>query len=179
MGLDSVELIMSVENHFNVIFSEKDIIKTRTIGDLTDLVCQYRYIKDSSAPEFDTVYNQLKDLWNSNLKLDELVTTYLPINQRIDFQHEFQYLIPKHSSEGSNALKRWLNFYLIEWEKLTIEQFINTVIIYNENSFFKEEIPTTNYGIYVVTARIIYDRIGCPYYDLQPTSHIVNDLRID
>lgn len=179
MGLDNVDLILSVEKHFNIIFLDEDVMKTKTIGELSNLVCKYIYVDNSSKNEFETIYSELKNTWKKEVKLVDSLSLFLPLNERESFQKQLKYAIPKHSSEKLNYFKKWLNYYLIDWEDLTVEQFINTLLIYNRDSFFKDEIPTTNYGVYIVTARIIYDCIGCPFYDLQPTSHIINDLRID
>ena len=179
MGLDSVELIMSIEKHFDILYPDKEIQQANTIEELTLLTAKIIKVDNPIKPEFDAVYNLLKSYWNDDIKLYHLVNQYIKINGVNIMAREVELKIPNHSSLSFNQLKSWLNYYFIKWENLTVEDFINAIIIANPNQFFTELIPNTIYGIYITIARIIEDRIGCPIYDLQPRVHIFNELGID
>lgn len=179
MGLDTVELIITIEKYFDIHFKDDDIKNISKVGEIADLVADYLLITNNDQTEFNVVFSLLKSHWNSDLKLHELISTYLALDNRTDFEKTLGLKIPPHSIERLNLLKKIFNYYLFEWNQLTIEQFINAIMIANKEHFFTQKISKTRYGIYIEVSRIIHHRLGAPIYDIQPLSSITKDLRID
>lgn len=179
MGLDTVELIITIEKYFDIYFKDDDIRNISEVGEIADLVADYLLITNNDQTEFNLVFSLLKSHWNSDVKLYELVNRYLLLDNISTFESTLDLQIPQHSSKRFAKLKKIFNYYLFEWNQLTIEQFINAIIIANKDQFFTQKISKTRYGIYIEISRIIHRHLGAPIYDIQPSSSITKDLRID
>ena len=179
MGLDTVELIVTIEKYFDLHFKDDDFKNISEVGEISDLVADYLSITNNDKTEFNEVFSLLKSHWNSDLELYELVNTYLALENRADFEKNLGMQIPQHSSERLTLLKKIFDYYLFQWHQLTIEHFINAIIITNKDQFFTQKISKTRYGIYIEVSRIIRRQLDSPIYDIQPSSSITKDLRID
>ena len=94
MGLDTVELIVTIEKYFDLHFKDDDFKKISEVGEIADLVADYLLITNNDKTEFNEVFSLLKSHWNSDLELYELVNTYLALENRVHFEKTLGLQIP-------------------------------------------------------------------------------------
>lgn len=176
MGLDTVELIMQFENHFNINFKDDDIQKVNRVGEITALICQMIDISSENKDEFDSLYTLFQNYFGKEIRLDEKISNYLQVNNYEDLSNSIHLKIINYS----NILKYlYLDPHFIKWKDLTVEEFINGILITNCKQLFDNNTPKTRFQIYLIVGNIILDRIGCSVYDIQHYASITKDLRID
>ena len=56
MGLDTVELIMEFENHFNIRFKDEDIQQISRVEEISNLICQMIDVTSEKKEELDSLY---------------------------------------------------------------------------------------------------------------------------
>ncbi|MGV0939122.1 hypothetical protein [Empedobacter sp. ULE_I140] len=176
MGLDTVELIMEFENHFNIRFKDEDIQQISRVGEISNLICQMIDITSENKEEFNSLYALFQDYFGNHIQLADKISNYLQINNFQDLSNFLNLKIKNYS----NILKYiFLDYHFIKWEELTVEEFINAILITNCKHLFDNNSPKTQYQVYLIVGSIILDRIGCPVYDIQPYASITRNLRID
>ncbi|WP_291098362.1 MULTISPECIES: hypothetical protein [unclassified Empedobacter] len=175
MGLDTVELIMEFENHFNIRFKNEDIQQISRVGEISNLICQMIDITSENKEEFNSLYALFQDYFGNHIQLADKISNYLQINNFQDLSNFLNLKIKNYS----NILKYiFLDYHFIKWEELTVEEFINAILITNCKHLFDNNTPKTQYQVYLIVGSIILDRIGCPVYDIQPYASITRNLRI-
>lgn len=176
MGLDTVELIMEFENHFNIRFKDEDIQQISRVEEISNLICQMIDITSENKEEFNSLYALFQDYFGNHIQLADKISNYLQINNYQDLSNFLNLKIKNYS----NILKYiFLDYHFIKWEELTVEEFINAILITNCKHLFDNNSPKTQYQVYLIVGSIILDRIGCPVYDIQPYASITRNLRID
>ncbi|WP_291089894.1 hypothetical protein [Empedobacter sp. UBA7494] len=176
MGLDTVELIMEFENHFNIRFKDEDIQQISRVEEISNLICQMIDITSENKEEFNSLYALFQDYFGNHIQLANKISNYLQINNFQDLSNFLNLKIKNYS----NILKYiFLDYHFIKWEELTVEEFINAILITNCKHLFDNNSPKTQYQVYLIVGSIILDRIGCPVYDIQPYASITRNLRID
>ncbi|MBW1617929.1 MULTISPECIES: hypothetical protein [Empedobacter] len=176
MGLDTVELIMEFENHFNIRFKDEDIQQISRVEEISNLICQMIDITSENKEEFNSLYALFQDYFGNHIQLADKISNYLQINNFQDLSNFLNLKIKNYS----NILKYiFLDYHFIKWEELTVEEFINAILITNCKHLFDNNTPKTQYQVYLIVGSIILDRIGCPVYDIQPYASITRNLRID
>ncbi|MGV0969216.1 MULTISPECIES: hypothetical protein [unclassified Empedobacter] len=176
MGLDTVELIMEFENHFNIRFKNEDIQQISRVGEISNLICQMIDITSENKEEFNSLYALFQDYFGNHIQLADKISNYLQVNNFQDLSNFLNLKIKNYS----NILKYiFLDYHFIKWEELTVEEFINAILITNCKHLFDNNSPKTQYQVYLIVGSIILDRIGCPVYDIQPYASITRNLRID
>ncbi|MBY0065579.1 MULTISPECIES: hypothetical protein [Empedobacter] len=176
MGLDTVELIMEFENHFNIRFKDEDIQQISRVEEISNLICQMIDITSENKEEFNSLYALFQDYFGNHIQLADKISNYLQINNFQDLSNFLNLKIKNYS----NILKYiFLDYHFIKWEELTVEEFINAILITNCKHLFDNNSPKTQYQVYLIVGSIILDRIGCPVYDIQPYASITRNLRID
>lgn len=176
MGLDNVELIMEFENHFKIHFKDEDIQKVSRVGEISNLICQMIDVTSENNEEFNSLYITFQNYFGHHIQLTDKISNYLQVN---NFQKLSDFLNLKIKNY-SNILKYiFLDYHFIKWEELTVEEFINAILITNCKHLFDNNSPKTQYQVYLIVGSIILDRIGCPVYDIQPYASITRNLRID
>ncbi len=176
MGLDTVELIYEMEKHFQIEYSDEDLIITVTIGQLINLTSRLKSIESKDQSEFDEVFNKFQQYFNANINIDDKISDYLKINDFNNLSHYINLKIPQFS----NFLKYvFLDHHFIDWKELTVENFINGILIKNCTNLIDVNQPKTTYQVYLIIGWITEDKIGSSFYDIQPHARFTKDLRID
>ena len=133
-------------------------------------------ITSENKEEFNSLYALFQDYFGNHIQLADKISNYLQINNFQDLSNFLNLKIKNYS----NILKYiFLDYHFIKWEELTVEEFINAILITNCKHLFDNNTPKTQYQVYLIVGSIILDRIGCPVYDIQPYASITRNLRID
>ncbi|MFV0220414.1 hypothetical protein OBK23_12150 [Empedobacter falsenii] len=77
MGLDTVELIMEFENHFNIRFKNEDIQQISRVGEISNLICQMIDITSENKEEFNSLYALFQDYFGNHIQLADKISNYL------------------------------------------------------------------------------------------------------
>lgn len=176
MGLDTVELIMQFENHFNINFKDEEIQKVSRVGEISNLICQMIGATSENKDEIDSLYTLFQNYFGNEILLNDKIYNYLQVNNYKDLSDFIHLKIENYS----NILKYLLlDPHFIKWKDLTVEEFINGILITNCKHLFDNNSPKSRYQVYLIVGNIILDRIGCPVYDIQHYASITKDLRTD
>ncbi|MDM1139293.1 hypothetical protein [Empedobacter sp. R132-2] len=87
MGLDTVELIMEFENHFNIRFKNEDIQQISRVGEISNLICQMIDITSENKEEFNSLYALFQDYFGNHIQLADKISNYLQINNFQDLSN--------------------------------------------------------------------------------------------
>ncbi|MDM1547789.1 hypothetical protein HX096_07935 [Empedobacter falsenii] len=154
MGLDIVELIMEFENHFNIRFKDEDIQKVSRVREVSNLICQMIDITSENKEELDSLYALFQNYFGNHIQLTDKISNYLQVN---NYQYLSNFLNLKIKN-FTNLLKYvFLDYHFIKWENLTVEEFINAILITNCKHLFDNNLPKTQYQVYLIVGSITKD----------------------
>ena len=176
MGLDTVELIFKFEEHFQINYKDTDIEQTYTVGQLTQLTCKMINISSEVKPEFEKIFNQFQEFFGVNIQLNDKISNYLKID---DYKNLSNFINLKINNFSTILKYLLLDPHFIKWKNLTVEEFINGILITNSKNLFDNKSHKTIFQVYLTIGYIIKDKIGASVYDIQSYVNISKDLRID
>lgn len=190
MGLDSVELLMMVEDYFGIRISNTEAEKIYTVQDMTDVVAKYKNINSNNMMLRTTLLTQLSNCTNKALELDDLIAKYLPndaskwqaLEQQMDLNIPKPYMPKQYNNKLSYKLMQIL--YKItkpnyEWQAITVEQFITAIGACNYQTLVQPENLKDKYEIYIAVVGITVDKVGVDYYEISPEKSFTSDLGVD
>jgi acyl carrier protein len=195
MGLDSVELLMEVENYFGIRIPDAEAEKIYTIQIMVDSVAAHLNITNEGMELRDQMFQKLvlciQDLgWTTQkIQLNDLVSDFIPEDNKNvwkDLKNLLKLSIPEieiirsGSNKISDKLKRLINWTpSYEWNQINFEQFVSAVCANNYHELIDKNNITTKYEIYVAVVGITVDKIGVDYYEVAPEKSFTTDLGID
>ena len=195
MGLDSIELLMEVENYFGIKIPDAEAEKLYTIQTMVDSVAEHLNLTNDSMELkeeiFDKVATCTRELgWTSQkVQLSDLISSYIPANDKENWTALRKCLnlsVPKPEivRTGSNKisvkLKNLLSWTpLYEWEAITVEQFVAAICANNYSDLIDRTNVKSKYEIYVAVTGITVDKIGVEYYEIGPDKSFTSDLGVD
>lgn len=71
MGLDTVELILEVENTFGVKLPNAEVSKVATVGDLQNLVWEYVKHRSGRQCQSQKTFYRLRNLFNEHYSINK------------------------------------------------------------------------------------------------------------
>ena len=195
MGLDSVELLMEIENYFGISIPDSEAERIYTVQLMVDSVASHLDITDESMELQNQIFQRIvlciQDLgWTTKkIQLGDLVCEYIPQDNKAvwkDLRNSIELSIPEIEiiRSGGNKigdqLKKLINWTpSYEWYQITFEQFVAAVCANNYNELIIKENIKTKYEIYVAVVGITVDKIGVDYYEVAPDKSFTTDLGID
>ena len=195
MGLDSVELLMEIENYFGIRIPDSEAEKIYTIQLMVDSVANHLNITSESMELRDKKFQQVVQSFqalgwtNEKVLLTDFVSNYIPTDNKkvwMDLENAINLSIPKieiirkGSTKISDKLKKlisWIPSY--EWNEITMEQFVGAICANNYREVVDKKNIKTKYDIYVAVAGLTVDKIGIDYYEIAPDKSFTSDLGID
>ena len=197
MGLDSVELVMSIEDKFGIRIEDSEAEKIYTVQDFADIVFSrisknptdkcltqivfYRIRKalrnltstekeirpDMKISELFT-QSELKEKWN---QLKTEVGLELPDLVALDFNTELSSHVKIF---GIKTIKRTTPV-----SKGTLRQLVDWTISLNRDKLIDIEKISSKYEVERIICGITEDRIGVPISEIELHHSFTNDLGID
>jgi hypothetical protein len=195
MGLDSVELIMEVENHFSISIPDSEAEKAYTVGKLVDCVAQILAIKSYDFTLRNKTFSLLKtELLSLNNNLsdfpisskvkdsldiqDELLI--LAIERKLNLKLPGIYFKPENNKGILRKVKSWLTTIdNIDFKEITWKKFIDIILAKNLNNGSLKIEYKSKYEIYIAIMRITVDKIGVDYSEIGIEKMFTDDLGID
>jgi hypothetical protein len=195
MGLDSVELVMQIENYFNIQIPDAEAEKICTVQDMVQAVAGHLKISDGSSTLKDEIFHKL------DLALLKLSLTAVPLNPQDhiskyikaedkeawkNFENELDLEVPKPDLTGRdsksflNRIKtslRWKPYY--DWQSITVEEFVTIICSANYRTLIDRTNIKSSFEIYAAVMAITVDKTGADYFEIAPAKSFTSDLGID
>lgn len=195
MGLDSIELIMEVENYFSISIPDKEAEKAYTVGRLVDCVANILHVDKYDFRLRDETFLSIKSILqlradsDVNFLITDKVRDTININDKaliIQLETALDLRLPgiKTAEIDSNTLIGklkgwWQSSSEIDFEKISWKKYVDMILAFNIE---KKAIPhsiQSKYEIYIALMRIIVDKIGVEYSEIGLEKSFTDDLGVD
>jgi acyl carrier protein len=195
MGLDSVELVMEVENYFQISIPDPEAEKVHTVQELVETVARHLNVTNNDFELRNKIFNRVNQallnlkLCDTPIALKESISKYIsPINKETwdAFKNELQLQVPKPDTAGTNSnnlidkIKSaliWKPMY--NWQTITVEQFVTAICANNHDKLINRININSIYEIYVGIMAITVNKIGVDYYEIELDKSFTTDLGVD
>lgn len=197
MSLDSVELLISVEKHFDIHIPDPEAAKINTLQDFADCVyskikinpseiCKSRILFYRLRIYFQNTFGILPTDFYPKKRIGELIpATKLKDTWRM-IEQEFDVQLPRLTSEDIDPEKNstkipGLSFFRKD-KKLqqdTIGDLVHGMVAMNHQKFIDVNALCSKRDIEMIIIGIVSNSVGIPVNELRLSHSIVNDLGID
>ncbi|WP_307734882.1 hypothetical protein [Chitinophaga nivalis] len=194
MGLDTVELIIAIENYFQIAIPDAEAEKIYTLRDMARVVARHLQITTEHTGLQEQLLQQVAGgirssvLTDREIALTDLVSTYLSPGATASWSIFTQQLllqvpVPEIAPAGnrfSDRLKRaFRSSPTYDWATITIEQFIAVMAACNSRVLIDPKNISSTYEIYVIVASITVEQTGVDPYETGPDKSFTDDLGIE
>lgn len=195
MGLDSVALLVAVENYFRIQIPDAEAEGILTVQNMADVVAGHLDVPDDSSELRDLIFQQIADsihqlyLADDEIKLADRISTHISPDDQgkwASFKDSLQLEVPVPHTQRSRSNKfagMLKNIFDpapdYDWEAITVEQFIAVVCAANFQELIDETGIKTKYEILIVVMGITADKLGVDYYEITPEKSFTGDFGID
>lgn len=195
MGLDSVELIMNFENYFKIQIPDPEAEKLDTVKKVVDSISIHLNITDTGLTLRDKLLEQIiASIKLTGVVIDQIAYTDLITNYISPRDKEKWWIFKTHlnlevptpetqrnsnSKLGDKLIKilSWTPLY--EFEKITVEEFVDAVAGNNYRTLVNPSNIKTKYEIFIAVIGITVDKMGVNYFEVKANSSFTNDLGVD
>jgi len=193
MGLDSVEMIMKWEKHFNIKIPDHEVEKIVTLQDATNYIANILSInKDNTnlrEKVFKNIQTCLKDLnlISKQIEYEDKVSEVVFENKKQIWDKiafALQLKIPIPYSFESNTLSSKIVSKLFPqkqniFDNLLFSQLIDGICGNNYETLVDINNIQSKYEIYICIMGITEDIMGINIYELEPSNTFVQDLGLN
>ena len=190
MGLDSIELLMEIENYFGISIPDAEAEKLYTIQLMVDSVAQHLKISNGDLELRDKIFlsvtTTMKELgWLvENITPADFIAQYLPSTYKQDWKSFEDALrlsipLPHLRSQKPTLLESLIGKPLYKSEEICFEQFITAICANNYQELIDKNNIKSTYEIYIAVMGITVDKVGVDYYEIGPDKSFTSDLGID
>ncbi|TRZ42191.1 phosphopantetheine-binding protein [Robertkochia solimangrovi] len=197
MGLDSVELVMSVEKKFGIRIPDADCEKIYTVQDFADTVYKMISIHSTEKCLTQIIFYRISKAFENlelskqeikpNTKLSDLLTQSELKTNWNRLGAELKFKLPELAVLDFNPnLDSYVTFLGIRTIKRqtpvtkgTIKQLIDWIISLNFKKMIDIQKITNKYEVERIISGIISENMGIPISEIELKHSITNDLGID
>lgn len=196
MGLDSVELLMDIENYFGIKIPDSEAETIYTIQTMIDCVARHLNVTNDSKDLRDSIFEKValafQELVPSTQKMElsDLISNYISSTNNADWEKLEALLnlsVPKpdvvtevSSNKISDKLKSLFSWKpLYDWNLITVEQFVTVICAANFKKMVSKESVKSKYEIYIAVIGLTVDKVGVEYYEVTPEKSFTSDLGVD
>ena len=195
MGLDSVELLMQMEEYFNIHIPNAEAETISTVKKMVDCIAKHLNVTSVDRKLYDWLYQKLESalmklqLITTSLQPDSFIFQLLQPNEHQQWQALEQLLelgiprpqvsMPKQKKFVASIINAigWSPFY--DSQTITVEQFITAICAHNSQALINPNHIDNLYEIYVAVVAITVEKIGVDVYEVTPYKSFTDDLGID
>lgn len=193
MGLDSIELVISIEKHFAITISDAEAEKTFTVQDVADLVAKHRPLVPRGGDVRVEVREKLLTLWSAD-RSEVPDHTPFTVLCRERTPYELWSTLPlaglkvpdlPPADQSPRPTKSLLSFLIPKWAPgrtingLTFGEVLDAIIAHNHTSLIDPLRPRSRYEILMAVIGVSSDSIGVPELEIRPTDSYTSDLGVD
>ncbi len=188
MGLDSVELLMEFEKHFNIEISDKDASEINTVQEMVECISKYLNISDQGESLKDTIFKKIKAVFHdykyadSTFSYSDKIFTFLSINEeeswlKISVEINIPFFIPIPKNDRfSKIFKNRFERLHTDTNSITVEQFTTAICAQNHEKLIDKENIKSKFEILISVIGITTDKLGINIFDIHPSKNFINDL---
>ena len=181
MGLDSVEIVVEVENCFGIEIQDEDAANMRTVQHMVDYVWDRIEHKDAKACLTQILFFRLRKFFCENLNIKPALFTPTGHFTEIGNKKQFDALWAKLEEELKLDIpniytgERILLVFKVQSD--TVQDLIES-IIYTNIKELGDEYSITKSTVFSVVASITHSIVGAPRKDIVPSAEFVKDLGV-
>lgn len=198
MGLDSVELLINVEKHFDIHIPDPEAAKINTLQDFADCVyskikinpsevCKSRVLFYKLRIYFQNKFGILPADFYSKKRIGELIPSEELNDAWKMIAQDFDVQLPQLTSEDIDPGKRssikipGLSFFRKDkrLSQDTIGDLVHWILSMNHQKFIDVNALCSKHDVEMIIIGIVSDSVGIPVNEIRLTHSIVNDLGID
>ena len=195
MGLDSVELVMEIENYFGIEIPDAEAEKIYTVQKMVDTVAGHLNVSTNNYKLRDTIFQRvissipLPSTSTNHIRLTDNIAAYLSPADKAGwalFKNNLGLDVPKpdikdkNSNRFSDKLKRFVHWNPgYAGNTITFEEFVTAICASNYETLLDKKNITMLYEIYVAVMAITVNKIGVGYYEIAPDKSFTSDLGVD
>lgn len=190
MGLDSVHLLMKIEDYFQISFKDKEAEKIYTVEDFSTAISEKKGIIESEKSLLDNfTFKIIKIINESNNKLLDKTTIISKLEN--DYSSDFyksislrlNLKIPRPYKNDNNKIikifRKILHSTSYNWKEITLENFAEAILIKNFEKFTDKNQINSTYEVYIMCAGIIAEEMDVDCYEIKQSKGITTDLGIN
>jgi acyl carrier protein len=194
MGLDSVELVVSIEDYFHIRIPNAEAAKINTVQNMVDVVAAQLNINSTDTKLQDELFakttagiNQVCTIADA-MQLNSLVGEYISLSDKEKWSNTEKMLgleIPlppmphKDHSGLLSFIKKTLPPPAYDPAQINFTQFIAAMGACNYQILIAPFNITNKYEIFIAVSGITAERMGVDYYEIAADKSFSNDLGID
>jgi acyl carrier protein len=194
MGLDSVELVVSIEDYFHILIPNAEAEKINTVQNMVDSVAAQLNITSTDAKLQDELLakttagiNQVCTIADA-IQLNCLVGEYISLNDKekwskIEKILGFEIPLPPMPHKGHSGLLSFIKKALpppgYDPAQINFAQLIATIGACNYQLLITPFHITSKYEIFLAVSGITAEKMGLDYYEIAADKSFSNDLGID
>ncbi len=198
MGLDSVELLINVEKHFDINIPDPEAAKIYTLQDFADCVYSKVQTNPSQACKSKVLFYRLRIYFQTRFGISRddfypqrLIGDLIPSIKLKDtwemIAHDFDVLLPEltpHDVDpAQKSIKRIFGLSFLRTDKRlsqgSVGDLIHWMLTMNYKKFMNVNALCSKRDIEMIIIGIVSESVGIPVSELRLTHSITNDLGID
>lgn len=193
MGLDSVELVVEWENHFDIQIPDLVAEKISTVQDSVDAVASILNISNENSSLKERIFAKLKQVIAKTnqgiLPIDQydLVAGILPNNNKQTWESlskELGLTIPYPKNKTNNSFTKEIykafNWHTnFEYKNLSFSQLTDAICIENYKTLVNPKSINSKYEIYISIVALTAEKMGIDVYEFSPEKTFHKGFEID
>lgn len=193
MGLDSVELLYTIERYFKISISDKQAEKIYTVLDMVEGVAAQLNILSNDTKFHDDLFAQITTCAQRIYQQDTIIQPNTLLSENIllsnkgkwqDFEKMLGLKIPKPQHPAQNTLlanifNKKIVSSAYEVEKLTFSHLTTAIGARNYQSLLSITNLKSKYEIYLAVSGITAEMMGIDYYEISLEKSFTDNLGID
>ena len=172
MGLDSVELVMDIENYFHISIPDIEAEKITTIKMMVDCVAAHLNISNHNTDLRELIFQKIKDallklqIESSQIKLSDSVSTFISADDKNFFLNLENNIFLKVTETKINT-------------DLTFEKLTDAICMSNYDFLIDENNITSTHQIYIAVSGLTVIKAGIEEYEVELHKSFTDDYRIN
>ena len=191
MGLDSVELLMKIEDYFAIRISNAEAERISTVQEMVDVVARHLNVEQTSSELQQTVFNTVAIYFSNtgNMQLKDRIAEYLQKENKEQWTSLEQAIglnIPRPSGTSRISHKLIAKFTRLiaapvgyDWNTLLVRNFVDVICARNYHQLIPGNSITSKYEIFIIIIAITVEQTGVEYFEVLPEKSFTNDLGVD
>ncbi len=190
MGLDSVELLVKIEDFFQIAIPGPEAETIITIQQMVDTVAKHRNITSEEKILQASIFQQIKMcLSEEDLNMQDKIFSFIGTEKQdynvlatcLKMEVPFpDYVVVNDGKRFIDKIKRFIPWQpSYDAKELTFENLTDAILSNNYIDIIQASALTTKYEIYVAVAGMTVNQTGVDYYEIAPEKSFVTDLGLD